>query len=166
VLVSFDERDTMYVLDTSTLFSRHVPDGPCAITRLVLDEVQDERSHEFVASHLNAGTIEVVDPAQESMEHVRTEVRRSGDELSETDISVIALAYERGGTICTDDYGIQNVAERMHVSWLSTKTEGIRQVVTWKKRCPGCGRVYPSTSDTVCEVCGTPLKRVRSKKGS
>lgn len=154
----------MYVLDTSALLSRHMPDGPCAIPHLVLDEVRDERSHDFVTSHLSAGTLVVCDPGPEAIERVRNEKRRSGDDLSEADISVIALAYEHDGTVCTDDYGVQNVAERMGVSWLSTKTRGIQTVVTWKKRCPGCGRTYDSESGSVCEICGTPLKRILTKR--
>ena len=90
--------------------------------------------------------------------------------LSEADMQVLALALElksRGSTplIVTDDYSIQNVANKIDVDFTALLTFGIKFRFKWILYCPACYRKYPQDYKfKVCEVCGTELKRKPKKK--
>jgi UPF0271 protein len=90
--------------------------------------------------------------------------------LSEADVQVLALALELKGRglsplIVTDDYSIQNVANKIDVEFTSLMTFGIKFRFKWILYCPACYRKYPPDYKfKVCEVCGTELKRKPKKK--
>jgi UPF0271 protein len=90
--------------------------------------------------------------------------------LSEADLQVLALALELKGTglsplIVTDDYSIQNVANKIGVEFTSLMTFGIKFRFKWILYCHACYRKYPTDyKSKVCEVCGTELKRKPKKK--
>jgi len=90
--------------------------------------------------------------------------------LSEVDLQVLALALELKSTglspfIVTDDYSIQNVANKIGVNFTSLMTYGIRFRFNWILYCPACHRKFPSDCKfKSCEVCGTKLKRKPLKK--
>jgi UPF0271 protein len=90
--------------------------------------------------------------------------------LSEADLQVLALALELKDNglipvIVTDDYSIQNVANKINVDFSSLVTFGIKSRFKWILYCPACFRKYPSNYKlTSCEVCGTQLKRKPKKK--
>ncbi len=98
--------------------------------------------------------------------------RKVGDMryLSEADLQVLALALELKGrglnpVIVTDDYSIQNVANKIGVEFTSLMTFGIKFRFKWILYCPACYRKYPPDYKfKVCEVCGTELKRKPTKK--
>jgi UPF0271 protein len=90
--------------------------------------------------------------------------------LSEADLQVLALALELKGrglspVIVTDDYSIQNVANKIGVEFTSLLTFGIKFRFKWILYCPACYRKYPPDYKfKVCEICGTELKRKPKKK--
>ena len=90
--------------------------------------------------------------------------------LSEADLQVLALALELKGRglsplIITDDYSIQNVANKIDVEFTSLLTYGIKFRFKWILYCPACYRKYPPDYKfKICEVCGTKLKRKPKKK--
>jgi endoribonuclease Nob1 len=90
--------------------------------------------------------------------------------LSEADLQVLALALELKGLglsplIVTDDYSIQNVANKIGVEFTSLMTFGIKFRFKWILYCPACYRKYPPDYKSKdCEVCGTELKRKPKKK--
>lgn len=99
-------------------------------------------------------------PDPRSVENIREASRKSGDlpVLSATDIDLLALATELGGTIVTDDYAIQNVAIHLGIPVLPIhQRPAVKR--TWKYRCPGCGRYYNDVGE--CPVCGAVIKRKR-----
>jgi UPF0271 protein len=62
--------------------------------------------------------------------------------------------------IVTDDYSIQNVAEKMGLNFSPLATFGIRFYLKWLLYCPACHMKYPPDySFKQCEICGTTLKR-------
>lgn len=85
--------------------------------------------------------------------------------LSEADTHVLALALELKDAgfdplIVTDDYSIQNVANKIDVSFASLMTYGIKFRFDWMLYCPACHRRYPSDYKfKSCEICGTKIKR-------
>lgn len=100
--------------------------------------------------------------------------KRVGDMLylSEADMQVLALALELKGRclnslIVTDDYSIQNVANKIDVKFRSLLTFGIKFRFRWTLYCPACYRKYlPDYKFKICEVCGTAIKRKPKKKTS
>jgi UPF0271 protein len=106
------------------------------------------------------------------LQEIQEASRKVGDMryLSEADLQVLALALELKGRglsplIITDDYSIQNVANKIDVEFTSLITFGIKFRFKWILYCPACYRKYPSDYKfKICEVCGTALKRKPKKK--
>jgi UPF0271 protein len=90
--------------------------------------------------------------------------------LSEADLQVLALALELKAVgltplVVTDDYSIQNVANKIDVEFTSLLTFGIKFRFKWILYCPACYRKYsPEYERETCKVCGTPLKRKPKKR--
>jgi UPF0271 protein len=111
-------------------------------------------------------------PKSSFIQDIQEASRKVGDMryLSEADLQVLALALELKGRglsplIVTDDYSIQNVANKIDVEFTSLMTFGIKFRFKWILYCPACFRKYPSDYKfKVCEVCGTELKRKPKKK--
>ena len=103
---------------------------------------------------------------------IREASKKVGDmrNLSKADMQILALALELKGSglyplIVTDDYSIQNVANKIDVEFTSLVTFGIKFRFKWILYCPACYRKYPSEYKfKACEVCGTDLKRKPNKK--
>ena len=100
-----------------------------------------------------------------SREEIKNAARKTGDleKLSETDIDVLALAKELGVTLVSDDYNIQNVAEKIGIKYISVFNKRISKFFVWRKYCPACKK-YLGSELNECPTCGTALKRVPSKK--
>jgi UPF0271 protein len=111
-------------------------------------------------------------PKSSVFQEIQEASRKVGDMryLSEADLQVLALALELKGRglsplIVTDDYSIQNVANKIDVKFTSLLTFGIKFRFKWILYCPACYRKYPSDYKfKICEVCGTELKRKPMKK--
>jgi UPF0271 protein len=116
--------------------------------------------------------LKVRSPKSSVFQEILEASRKIGDMryLSEADLQVLALALELKGrglspVIVTDDYSIQNVANKIDVEFTSLMTFGIKFRFKWILYCPACYRKYPSDYKfKVCEVCGTELKRKPKKK--
>jgi len=114
----------------------------------------------------------IVKPKDSVFQKILEESKKVGDMryLSEADLQVLALALELKGRglsplIITDDYSIQNVANKIDVEFTSLLTFGIKFRFKWILYCPACYRKYPSDYKfKICEVCGTALKRKPKKK--
>lgn len=119
-----------------------------------------------------SGKIKVKLPEEGYIREVKSLATDLGDSfyLSEADIQLLALALQlkkKGYSplIATDDYSIQNVADKMDIEFSSLATLGIRYCLQWVRYCPACYRQYPADYESdKCEVCGTQLKRKPSRK--
>jgi UPF0271 protein len=124
---------------------------------LVVEEISDVRSRCRLEALLATG-LSVVTPSGESVRRVAAAAGEIGDitRLSPADTDLLALSLDLGAIIVTDDYAIQNVAQR-----LGLRVEGILQRKArprrWKFRCPGCNRRYSAAG--TCPVCGSLLSR-------
>ena len=113
------------------------------------------------------GKVKIKVPSEEHWNKVNVSAKKSGDAffLSETDLQLLALASELKAEGCTpqivtDDYSIQNVATQLGIEFRSLATFGISRFLEWIRYCPACHRRYPADyKSTICEVCGTELKR-------
>ena len=118
------------------------------------------------------GKITIMKPKDSCFQEILEASKKVGDMryLSEADLQVLALAMELKGRglsplIVTDDYSIQNVANKIDVEFTSLMTFGIKFRFKWILYCPACYRKYPSDYRfKSCEVCGTELKRKPKKK--
>ena len=114
----------------------------------------------------------IVKPKDSVFQKILEESKKVGDMryLSEADLQILALALELKGRglsplIITDDYSIQNVANKIDIEFTSLLTFGIKFRFKWILYCPACYHKYPPDYKfNICEVCGTTLKRKPKKK--
>ncbi|MBN3037276.1 MAG: ribonuclease VapC [Candidatus Diapherotrites archaeon] len=121
----------------------------------VMSEFRDWRSKSLVSAAVHANHLRVYSPLQEHVKKVRDTAKRLGEQLSEADIHVLALALELKETIITDDQGIQNTAKSLGIQFKPVMFREARKRVL-KKKCPNCSKQYSGDADW-CETCDEKL---------
>lgn len=146
------------VCDTSFFFGDFPFEGNLVTTPLVIAELCDLRS-KCRLDALKAGGLTVTEPPPQSSRNVRKAAESTGDigVLSETDISILALASAIGGEVATDDFAVQNVAAALGIRVRPILQRRAKRRI-WKMVCTGCGRDVEEGAD--CPICGSPLKRM------
>ncbi|MEM1657435.1 MAG: hypothetical protein QXK94_00120 [Candidatus Jordarchaeales archaeon] len=169
------QKKRVFVLDSSAFISGYSPffvEEKHYTPFAVEEELKDLRSRSLFEAAAKSGVVIVRNPSSEGMKLAEEVARRTGDSrvLSLVDKHIIALAFDLAAEgyepiIVTDDYALQNVARDAGFTFKTLVREGIRSVVKWALFCPSCRQKYPTDypSET-CEVCGSPLRRVRSKR--
>lgn len=148
-----------FVLDSSAFIAGFLPEEDEYFTVYgVIKELEDEQSKERLSYFLNSGKIKIKEPNAETVEEVSKKSQISGDNLSLTDIKLIALAIDLNSTIISEDYGIQNVSSIMKVKSKSIRESEIRKIINWEYYCIGCRRIY-SKEKEICQDCGGIIKR-------
>ena len=150
----------MYVLDSSAFIDEYHTDEQTATIPLVREELEDESAYRFDAMEGSGMHIHI--PGEQTVEKVRRAAGEVGDlaELSDTDVRLIAATFELDGTLVTDDYAMQNVAETLDVDVDVIARDGIDERRDWQFQCQGCGRTFDEKRDR-CRVCGSDLERKR-----
>jgi UPF0271 protein len=145
------------VLDSSAFFTSASFTGELYTTSSVISELRDLSSKTRFDLLRETG-LQVMDPDRESIIRVReTAVRRGeAEDLSLTDIEVLALALQLEACIVSDDYALQNVARSLRITVIPIRQNGARNI-RWKFRCSGCGRYYTKPGE--CPVCGAIIQR-------
>ncbi|MHB9287847.1 NOB1 family endonuclease [Halobacteriales archaeon Cl-PHB] len=148
----------MYILDSSAFINEYHTDEPISTVPLVREELEDESAYRFDA--LEGSGMHLHIPDDETVERIERAARETGDfaELSETDIRLVAAAFELDGRLVTDDYAMQNVAEKLGVAVEVIARDGIDEQRDWLFQCAGCGREFEENHDR-CPVCGSELTR-------
>ena len=148
----------MYVLDASAFINEYHTTEPTATIPRVREELQDESAYRYDAMEGSGMHIQI--PEDGTIERVRRAAEQSGDldVLSETDVRLIAAAIELGGVLVTDDYAMQNVAEKLDVEVEIIAHDGIDEQRDWKFQCQGCGREFDEHLER-CPICGSDLAR-------
>jgi len=159
------------VLDTAALLAWPVERMRGALVvpeqRAELVRIAPDRELALEAAQLVWAT-----PSEDALSRARVLAATTGDMagLSNVDFGLLALAVERGATLITDDYRLQNLCQLGGISWSSVTTEGIRSMWSWDLRCSGCGLVFDSPESPSpdrnlgnCRECGSEivLKRRR-----
>jgi UPF0271 protein len=164
------------VLDTSALiagFDPMINSGKQYTVSEVIEELNSESMPWMRAKAASEkGIIEILKPEDTFLQKIVDMSKKVGDfkNLSEADMKVLALALElknKGLTplIITDDYSIQNVANKIDIEFTSLITFGIKFRFNWILYCPACFRKYPPDYNSqICNTCGTKLKRKPKKK--
>jgi len=148
----------MYVLDSSAFINEYHTDEPIASIPLVREELEDESAFRFDA--LEGSGMHMHIPEPETVERVERAARETGDlaALSDTDVRLVAASFELDARLVTDDYAMQNVAEKLNVAVEVIAQEGIDEQRDWRFQCAGCGREFEENHDR-CPVCGSDLSR-------
>ncbi|AUG46374.1 MULTISPECIES: NOB1 family endonuclease [Haloarcula] len=148
----------MYVLDSSAFINEYHTDEQIATIPLVREELEDEAAYRFDA--LEGSGMHLHIPEDNTVERIERAAGETGDlaELSETDIRLIAAAFELDSRLVTDDYAMQNVAEKLDVAVEVIAREGISEQREWLFQCAGCGREFDENRDR-CPICGSSLSR-------
>jgi UPF0271 protein len=135
--------------------------GNYCTTQAVFDEVKHiKKSHSAFEALLDAGNLQVIDPDKSSIDKAETVAKMTGDynELSQADISIIALALQLKVALVTDDYAVANVATTLKIPVESSSGKGIKETRKWIAYCSACGRSFgPKAKE--CSLCGNKLRR-------
>jgi endoribonuclease Nob1 len=169
-------KEKTIVLDTSAFIAGY---DPLAVPneQYTVPEVKNELNVgsmpwiRFNAAIEN-GKVMILSPKESVFQQVLDASKKVGDMryLSDADLQVLALALELkekglNPLVVTDDYSIQNVANKIEVEFSSLMTFGIKFRFKWILYCPACYHKYPPDYKfKSCEVCGTELKRKPKKK--
>ena len=149
------------ILDASSFIHGYNPtveDGEHYTTNGILEEVITKK--DIVELAIEYGKLNIREPLPETIEKVKKMSIKTGDTISKNDMEILALAMDLNGVLYTDDYGLQNVAERLNVHVKCIVSEGIKGKFLWKLVCKGCKKMYNiDYFDEVCEICGSPLER-------
>ena len=155
------------VLDTSALISW--PLSELSGSMIVSSQVSELEKHSPTRADIieSLGLI-ISEPSIESLATISELAMETGDMtgISQTDLSLVALAHCRGAALVTDDYRMQNLAEILGMEWRGAIMDGISETWRWELKCIGCGTVYgspesPSRNKRVlkeCKNCGSVLK--------
>jgi UPF0271 protein len=148
----------MYVLDASAFINEYHTSEQTATVPLVREELEDEAAYRYDAMEGSGMYVHL--PDEETVDRVRRAAGETGDaaELSETDVRLLAAAFELDARLVTDDYAMQNVADKLEVTVEVIAREGIGEQRDWRFQCQGCGREFDDDHDR-CPVCGSDLSR-------
>jgi rRNA maturation endonuclease Nob1 len=122
---------------------------------------------------INAANLVWMIPTEESISKASRLAIETGDMagLSRVDLDLLALSIGEKRTLVTDDYRLQNIAERAGIDWITVSTDGISKLWEWELRCVACKKEFhnpdvPNKKKSdwgECIDCGTQLK-LRKKK--
>lgn len=148
----------MHVLDSSAFIHEYHTDEPTASIPMVQEELEGEHAFRFDA--MEGAGMHIHIPADGTVEKVTRAAQETGDmgELSETDSRLLATAFELDATLVTDDYAMQNVAEKLGINVHVIAREGISEQREWRFQCAGCGREFDEKHER-CPICGSDLSR-------
>ncbi|WP_254272382.1 NOB1 family endonuclease [Haloarcula marina] len=148
----------MYVLDSSAFIQEYHTDEQIASIPLVHEELEGQAAFRFDA--LEGSGMHLHIPESGTVDRIERAARETGDlaELSDTDVRLLAAAFELDGRLVTDDYAMQNVAEKMDIDVEVIARDGISEQRDWLFQCAGCGREFDENHDR-CPICGSSLSR-------
>ena len=150
------------VLDSSAFYAG-IPfssNEPSYITSLIHDEIEHiKKDHDAIRILIETKRLTVCDPEHRFIIIVNDAAKKSGDfpNLSDEDISSIALSLQLEAELVTDDFAISNVAKNLNIKVIPVMTNGIKNVVIWKYYCSGCKTNFSNVAE--CPRCGNRLKR-------
>jgi UPF0271 protein len=154
------------VLDSSAFYAG-IPfssSEPSVTTSHVYNEIKHiKKDHDAVQILIETRRLKISDPEHKFIITVNDAAKKSGDfpNLSQEDISIIALSLQLNAELITDDFAVSNVAKNLSIKVIPIMTSGIKKIVTWVYYCPGCKTDFSETRN--CPNCGNRLKRKPGK---
>ncbi|MDK2891873.1 DNA-binding protein [Methanohalophilus sp.] len=155
----------IFVADTAVFINRYRRDATFVTVPSVIEELKSRESSIEGLLAIESGA-KVEQPNPEAIAEIHRMARNTRDieELSKTDIEILAKAFEYkdNAILLTDDYAMQNVALLLGIEVKPVTQKKIKDRIIWEKRCTGCRRKFDSGDE--CPVCGSPLKKTRKRK--
>ncbi|MDO9518053.1 MAG: NOB1 family endonuclease [Methanosarcinaceae archaeon] len=157
---------TYYIADSAVFIMGYPVESTLLITvPSVVNELKSsEASIRFDLAHETGARVEM--PQPEMIEEVLGMAKHTRDieELSTTDIDILAKALERkdDAILLTDDYAVQNVAVMLGIDVKPVVQKKIRDIIVWEKQCVGCRKRFDDGD--ICPICGSELKKRRKRK--
>ena len=154
------------VLDSSAFYAG-IPfssSEPSVTTSYVYNEIKHiKKDHDAVQILIETRRLKISDPEHKFIITVNNAAKKSGDfpNLSQEDVSIIALSLQLNAELITDDFAVSNVAKNLSIKVIPVMTSGIKNVVIWKYYCPGCKTNFSKVTE--CPRCGNRLKRKPGK---
>ena len=155
------------VLDSSAFYAG-IPfssNEPSYITPLVYNEIDHiKKDHDAIQILIETKRLTINEPEGQFVNAANNAAKKSGDfsNLSDGDMSTIALSLQLKAELVTDDFAVSNVAKNLNIKVIPVMTDGIKNVVTWKYYCPGCKVNFSKVAE--CPRCGNKLKRKAMKR--
>ena len=161
------------ILDTSAFlagYSVQKSDEFIYTVPLVREEIKEGTINKLrFENAIKLGTLKIIEPENIYRDKVLTVVKKIGDDqiLSDTDIQIISLGLQlktngMKPTIISDDYAVQNVADKLGFNFQGLITPGIKRRYKWINYCPGCKKKFKDPPiNKICTICieliGNPL---------
>lgn len=155
----------MHVLDANVFIhgaSRQLPDE--FTNPVTVPEVTEELRSTSAGRRFDVEQVGVYEPGEESIETVREAASEAGEDLSDTDIRVVALALEKDAVLVSDDFGAQNIAAILGIQFRGFLKGEITEQIQWRYRCTECGQIVEDVKNGSCPSCGGSLKKVPDEK--
>ena len=155
------------VLDSSAFYAG-IPfssNEPSYITSLTYNEIEHiKKDHDAIQILIETKRLMINEPDKQFIITASDAAKKSGDfpNLTQEDISIIALSLQLDAELLTDDFAVSNVAKNLNIKVSPIMTSGIKNIITWIYYCPGCKRNFSKTTE--CPNCGNMLKRKPLKK--
>jgi UPF0271 protein len=157
---------TYYIADSAVFIMGYPVESTLLITvPSVVNELKSsEAAMRFDLAREDGARVEVPLPRMIDEVLGMAEHTRDMEELSTTDIDILAKALERkdDATLLTDDYAVQNVAVMLGIDVKPVVQKKIRDILVWEKQCVGCRKRFDEGD--VCPICGSELKKRRKRK--
>ena len=155
------------VLDSSAFYAGFPFSSyePSYITSLVYIEIDHiKKDHDAIQILIETKRLTINEPEDRFVTSTIDAAKKSGDfsNLSDEDISTIALSLQLNADLVTDDFAVSNVAKSINIKVIPVMTNGIKNVVIWKYYCPGCKTDFSKLTE--CPRCGNKLKRKAMKR--
>ena len=154
------------VLDSSAFYAG-IPfssSEPSVTTSHVYNEIKHiKKDHDAIQILIETRRLKISDPDPRFTIRVNNAAKKSGDfpNLSQEDVSIIALSLQLDAELITDDFAVSNVAKNLSIKVIPVMTNGIKNIITWKYYCPGCKINFSKVKE--CPRCGNKLKRKPTK---
>ena len=157
---------TYYIADSAVFIMGYPVESTLLITvPSVVNELKSsEAAMRFDLAREDGARVEVPLPRMIDEVLGMAEHTRDMEELSTTDIDILAKALERkdDATLLTDDYAVQNVAVMLGIDVKPVVQKKIRDILVWEKQCVGCRKRFDEGD--ICPICGSELKKRRKRK--
>ena len=134
------------------------------VTASVYEEIKHiKKNHAALETLLSCKRLIIQEPESEFSEKVIDIAKKTGDlnNLSDEDVSSIALSLELDTELISDDFAVSNVAQQIGIKIKPIMTKGIKIVGKWVHYCSSCGI---SSKEKICSNCGNKLRKKLVRK--
>lgn len=159
--------DNRYVVDANVFIHGSFQQLSSAFPDMVtVPAVTAELESTEAGRRFDVEDVIVMQPSDEAVSQVEDTVTDLGEDISDTDIALVALALEQEAVLVTDDRGMQNVSASLDVTYTGFLQDEIEEQIWWTYRCAACEHELDpaDTSGDTCPSCGGVLKRVPSER--